>query len=457
MKTGQAQREQAIHLWRAGASINEVATALGHSPQWVRKCRRRFEAEGWAGLADRSRAPHQHGRQVSETVRQAVRQARSELEAAAKRSEGLKYIGSRAIRTRLKAAGQTPPSCRTIERILQAADMTHPHETTPEVAYPHLQPTQPHELCQVDHMPHYLQGGTKLYCFNAIDVVSRYPTGQAVADRQAATAARFLWHVWQTLGVPHYTQVDNEACFSGGFTHPYVLSRCVRLALLAGTELVFSPVRHPQSNGYVERFHRDYQQHVWEDTYLADQQAVQQQAERFFMQYRQSTHHSALQEHSPESVHRRCAARPLPSDDDPTAPKLPLYAGRIHFIRCIDPDGTVSVLNVSWRVPNPDFTRGVWVTLDIQPHQANLTIYDQPPDVPDRHQLATYPFPLTEPVLTRTTPPAPPTQTPSKRQTEPAVIRIPEPERLARPIGKLLTTSVRFVRRLVNETIYWRL
>jgi len=386
-----------------------------------------------------------------------VRQARSELEAAAARNEGLKYIGARAIRTRLKAAEKPAPSLRTIERILQEFGMTRPHQALPEITYPHLQPQHPHELCQVDHMPHYLQGGEKVYCFNAIDVVSRYPTGQALADRRAETAAGFLIHVWQTLGVPKYTQVDNEACFSGGFTHPYVLGRCVRLALMAGTELVFSPVRHPQSNGYVERFHRDYQYHVWEDTYLADRQAVQQQGATFFTLYRQSQHHSALHEQSPETLHRQRVPRLLPEDLDPTATKLPLYAGQLHFMRRIDPAGTVSVLNVPWAVPNPDFHKGVWVTLDIQAQGAVLTIYDQPPDAPERQQLATYPFPLKEPVITRAVPRLQPAQTSHKRAAEGSSQPYALPSQPSRRIGRVIAHQARLIRQAISETIYWRL
>jgi hypothetical protein len=143
----------------------------------------------------------------------------------------------------------------TIERILRQANMTKPRPKQAKVVYPHLKPTQAHHLYQIDPLPHYLQGGQKVYCFNAIDVISHYPTGQVTTQRRATDAAAFLIHVWQRLGIPPYTQVDNEGCFSGGSTHPYVLGQCVRLALLVGTQLLFSPVGHPQSNGTVERFH----------------------------------------------------------------------------------------------------------------------------------------------------------------------------------------------------------
>ena len=62
----------------------------------------------------------------------------------------------------------------------------------------------------------------------------------------------------------------------------------VRLALQVGTELLFSPVYHPKSNSHVERFHQDYNLHVWQDTYLRDLKQVRQQSKSFYRRYRQS-------------------------------------------------------------------------------------------------------------------------------------------------------------------------
>ena len=399
----QAEREKAVHLKRLGHTNGEVAAELGRSPQWVGKWWRAYQASGWAGVAEASRAPHRHGRRLKPAIRKAVQRARSELEAEAAQGIGLKYIGGRAIRTRLKRRKIKPlPSVRSIERILQEAEMTRPKENKPRSEYPRLQPNQAHQLCQVDHMPHFLQGGQKVLCFNAIDVVSRYPTGQVFTTRRASDARAFLIHVWQTLGIARYTQVDNEACFSGGFTHPYVLGQCVRLALLVGTELLFSPVRHPQSNGTVERFHQDYEAHVLQDTYLADVEAVQAQADPFFELYRHSEHHCALREQTPTQVHQQpTAPRLLEANFSPPEGKLPLYAGRLHFMRRVQPNGTVSVLNVDWPLPDPQSEKGVWVTLELSPETATLAIYDAAPDRPTRTCLATYPFPLQEPVLAR--------------------------------------------------------
>ena len=413
----QAQRERAIHLLRRGRSVSEVAQALGRSERWVRKWRRRFEEEGWEGLKSRSRRPHRLARQLPDEVRQAILEARSELEAEAARGEGLKFIGSPAIRTRLKEKGVTPlPSRRTIERVLQQAGMTRPRQPSKaqEPAYPRLRPDHPHTLVQVDIYPRYLQGGQSVACFNGLDVVSRHPVCQAYPRRRSQEAADFLRHLWATLGVPRYTQVDNEACFSGGFTHPCVLGRVVRLALMAGTELVFSPPRHPRSQGAVERFHRTYARHVWEDTLLADIPQVNERATRFVQRYIRRPH-PQLDERTPQQVHESRPARPLPAHfPDPAEPlpeRLPLYAGRVHFIRRVDEEGRVNVLNHAWAVPGAAVGQGVWVTLTLTPQGAYLEVFDAAPDAPTRHCLVRHPFPVKEPI--RPWPQASPRKRPS--------------------------------------------
>jgi hypothetical protein len=280
-----------------------------------------------------------------------------------------------------------------------------------KIEYPPLHPQQPHVLCQVDIAPHFLTGGQRMACFNALDVVSRYPTGYTYRERRSQQAAEFLIRVWQEIGIAQYTQVDNEACFRGGFSHPYVLGKVARLALLVGTELLFSPVRYPESNGYVEQFHQDYDLHVWQNTYLEALVNVRQQEQHFFQLYRTQHCPAALAGKTPAEAHTQPAPQRLAADFVLPSGKLPLTAGRIHSIRKVQPDGAVSVLNVDWSLPKPATQPAVWVTLDLRPKEATLLIYDDAPDVASRICLVTHPFPLTEPVLPVKTKPALPSLT----------------------------------------------
>ena len=128
-------RLSAIHLLRAGHTVSEVAAQLDHSQRWVRKWWQRYQAAGWAGLSERSRAPHRVARQLSAAQRQEIILARSALEAQAASGAGLKYIGAPAVRTRLQTQGCQPlPSCASIERVLHAAGLTHPRPPTASAA-----------------------------------------------------------------------------------------------------------------------------------------------------------------------------------------------------------------------------------------------------------------------------------------------------------------------------------
>ena len=396
-----SERQTMIHLLRSGHRPAEVAVILKRSPAWVYKWRKRyFERQAWEDLQERSRAPWRRPRQLAEAVRQAICQARSQLEVEATEPGKLSYIGAGAVQARLRRLKIKPlPSQRTIERVLKAAGMIRPRPARAKatVNYPHLKPQHPQQLVQVDIVTHFLPGGPCLACFNAIDVVSHYPSGQQYPSRRSEDAANFLRHVWQKLGIPDYTQVDNEACFSGGFTHPGVLGKVVRLALLVGTELLFSPLRHPESNGTVERFHQDYNHHVWDKLELPDLAAVQRHSPDFFEAYRQSEHILALAGRCPAQLHFEPPSRFLPPDFRLPQP-LPLTAGKVHFMRLVKPNHQISLLNLDWDVSKAQVGQGVWATLELSSRGAKLRVYDAAPDAPQRTCLAEHPFPLKEPV-----------------------------------------------------------
>jgi hypothetical protein len=321
------------------------------------------------------------------------------LEAARHDPDQLHYIGAGAIQARLTSQGIQPPSTASIERILHRAGMTHDRPTAQdEVCYPRLHPTRPHQLCQVDIVPCFIAHQQAVACYNAIDVVSRYPTGQPYAHRRADDSLDFVIHVWQTLGIPTYTQMDNEGCFSGGHTHPRVLGRVLRLGLYVGTQIVFSPLHHPQSNGTVERFHQDYLDHVWRTRVFTALKQVSPQSQRFMAAYRQRHDHSALAGRSPTECHFDTPPRLLTADFQRPA-RLPLTEGQVHFMRLVSPHQTISLLNLDWHTPRAQPRQGVWATLSFTQRGASLRVYDAAPDAKHRICLARHPFPVREPIL----------------------------------------------------------
>ena len=55
--------------------------------------------------------------------------------------------------------------------------------------------------------------------------------------------------------------------------------------------------------------------------------------------------------------------------------ELPITAGRVHFIRRVAPDGTIAVLNETWRVGKRWANKYVWAT--ITTHSRRLDIWYQ--------------------------------------------------------------------------------
>jgi transposase len=397
----ESARHSLIHLIRSGHSPKEATSELGYCLSWAYKWWERFNEADWDGLKSQSRAPHHHPNRIPETTKRKILAIRTDLEEEAQKPNALSYIGASAIRGRMLERGlKSIPSISTIEKVLREAGATQPRraQANPVTVYPHLHIENPHQLTQMDNVPHYLCGGTLVNCFNAIDVVSRYPDGKQYEHKSTDEVLDFCLKTFQSIGIAEYTQMDNESSFNGGRTHPYVIGRVPRLMLLVGTELIYSPFYHPESNAFVERFHQDYSKNVWEKVPLQHLPHVQQTSARFFGRYRISRHHSELHGQSPACLHFANPPHLLPKDFVLPKP-LPITEGKIHFMRAVSEDQTIPVFNVNWSAGWAQPYQGVWATLFLTTHGARLCIYDQAPDTLKRQSFANHLFPLSEPVL----------------------------------------------------------
>jgi len=75
---------------------------------------------------------------------------------------------------------------------------------------------------------------------------------------------------------------------------------------------------------------------------------------------------------------------------------LPITAGRIHFIRKVKPDGTISLLNEAWKVSKRLAGKYVWATLTT--HCRQLEIWYQRSAQHDWCLRKTYVYQISETV-----------------------------------------------------------
>src|SRR5712691_711481 len=100
------------HL-REGRSIGELARAHGVHRSWLYKLRRRYRAEGEAGLAPRSRRPHRSPTAMPLEVAEEIVRLRADLLA-----QGLD-AGALTIQWHLGRRRERVPSASSIIRLLR--------------------------------------------------------------------------------------------------------------------------------------------------------------------------------------------------------------------------------------------------------------------------------------------------------------------------------------------------
>jgi transposase len=138
------QRLDAVRAVLAGASVTEVAAAVGVSRVSVHSWVRRYLVEGLPGLADRSHRPKSSPRRVAAEVEVRV----AELRRAHPR------WGSKRIRMemlRRPVPGLVVPSRATINRILVRQGLVQPRpRKRPRDSYVRWQRPGPMQLWQMD-------------------------------------------------------------------------------------------------------------------------------------------------------------------------------------------------------------------------------------------------------------------------------------------------------------------
>jgi len=232
-----------------GQSAKAVATAFGVDAKTVAKWVARFEAEGAAGLSDRSSRPHRLYRPTpSWTVDQVIALRRQ------------RFAGQQIAR-------ETGVSPATVSRILRAASLSRARDPGPPAPVIRYERDKPGELIHLDIKKlgrfeiegHRVTGDRRAgrsrgagweYVHVCIDDASRIACSQIMPDEKAVSAIAALKAAvayYKSLGVTvSRVMTDNGACYKA---HDF-RKACAEL----GLKHIRTKPYTPKTNGKAERF-----------------------------------------------------------------------------------------------------------------------------------------------------------------------------------------------------------
>lgn len=234
-----------------GVNVTALAAELGISRRWVYELRRRFEAEGLAGLEPRSRRPGSFPQQMPADVEDRIVRLRKEL------TDAGCDAGPGTIQWHLQSQGVVPvPSEASIWRALQRRDLITPQpKKRPRSSYRRFQAGSVNEMWQIDPTSWELGNGTEVEIINIVDDHSRVCVASvAVPTATGARALAAVIRAGEQWGFPASVLTDNAPYFSGkrrGWEARFETAlKAMKIKAITSTP------KHPTTCGKVERFHQ---------------------------------------------------------------------------------------------------------------------------------------------------------------------------------------------------------
>jgi transposase InsO family protein len=302
-------RDQRLQFVLAGrhrrASIAVLCRAFGISRQTGYKwLRREATAGSVAVLADRPRRPH-HSPLRTDAARTARVVAARDL-----------FGWGGAKLAHVLAAEGIHLAPRTIDRIIQREGRTR-RDAAPAAALRRFERPAPNELWQMDAKGAYpLTPRGRCHPLSILDDHSRFAVGlYALPALSTAHVQPALVACFRRYGVPRAMLMDHGAPWWATASADGLTALSVFL-LKQGIQLLYGAVRHPQTQGKVERFHRTLGERLrWHGVprTLPDFAAT---FRWFRAEYNEMRPHAALEMHPPAS---RFTGSPRPYQPVPPA------------------------------------------------------------------------------------------------------------------------------------------
>ena len=319
-------------------TLQDLADAIGRSRSWVKKWLARLRQaapDDQVVLQGHSSAPHTPPSRLSQVVVERILAMRDDPPGGLNRIPGPKailYYLEQEATTTLQGE-RLPHSTRTIWQILRqyqriVSPGRHAHQA--------VERPEPLQSWQLDFKDASTVGadpdGKQQHVVEVLDVVdvgtSILIAAEARGDFSMATVIETAALIVTEKGLPDRVTIDRDPRFVGESSQRESPSPFLRFWLCLGVEVTICPPQRPDLNGFVERYHRTYEEECLQVYRSADLESVRTVTAAFQQHYNEERPHQGL----------ACGNRP-PRTAFPVLPARPAVP------RTVDPDRWIDALH----------------------------------------------------------------------------------------------------------------
>lgn len=336
-------RIEAIKRYLSGEKPCIVYRDLHRSKKWFFKWLNRYQKGNHHWYKELSRAPKSPHRVLDPHMEQLIIQIRKKLE-----NTEYAQIGAGTIAWELAKLDIKAPPVWTINRVLKRNNLIKKRKKGYQPKgknYPSIKADAPNKLHQTDLIGlRYLHTKERFYSLNTMDIFRHKVKIKSLLFRNASEVMNALITAWKVLGIPKYSQFDNQQVFSGSERRFRWFSRIIKLCLSLDIEPVFIPFREPWRMAEIEHFNDVWDKRFFRTQHFENFHQLQEEEVKFEAFHNNNHCYSVLKGMTPQAFEATLNFKPRLLDPRFSTEDISYkQEGKIHLIRFIRSDRTLNV------------------------------------------------------------------------------------------------------------------
>lgn len=289
-KTVEEKRIAFVITVQKEGNMSAVCREFGISRRTGYKWLKRYEAG--ENMSDRSRAPTSNSRRISSDIEEKILKLRTE-------NPGW---GAKTLKRVLEDQGETDiPCAKTVNNILLRNGCISAENSEKRIPYIRFEKERCNEMWQTDFKGEFLmKNGRYCYPLDIIDDHTRFLIQITPTESTANFVIGCFERAFREYGLPDSILSDNGAQFAG-FRHGF--TKFEKWLMNHDVLPIHERIRHPQTQGKIERFHRTLKEELLAHTKFEDIIDADNKLQLWREKYNTVRPHSALNMQCPAQVY----------------------------------------------------------------------------------------------------------------------------------------------------------